>query len=213
MGIQDKGAFGGFRNKTGALVGRIVNGQNVISAVPAKSSKPATQKQKDQRLKFGLITAHLSWLSGMIDVGFQDHLARQSPMNKAVQHNLPRAITGVSPDFTIDHTKVMFSSGKSSLPGDIEVEAIAGAKVDYSWGLSAPDKLSKPTDLCNLVVYNVEKGKFVFLENAAARSELGFMLQLPANFIGDTVHCYISFVSVTGKVVSNSAHIAQVTVI
>jgi hypothetical protein len=212
MGIQPQGAFGGFKNKTGPLVGRRLKGQNVITAIPHKSTKPATQKQLDQRKKFGLITAHLSWIPGLIAVGFQDENDPRSPMNKAVQYNLPHAITGVSPDFTIDHSKVMFSQGKCSLPADLVVEALAGAEVDYAWGFSGVDIKTEPTDLCNLMVYNVEKDKFVVLERAAERSELGVLLQLPANFVGDTVHCYISFVSVTGDVVSNSSYVGQLVV-
>jgi hypothetical protein len=63
------------------------------------------------------------------------------------------------------------------------------------------------------MVYNVEKDKFVVLERAAERSELGVLLQLPANFVGDTVHCYISFVSETGDVVSNSSYVGQLVVL
>ena len=44
MGIQDKGAFGGFRNKTGALVGHIVNGQNVITSLTFKIVKTCYTK-------------------------------------------------------------------------------------------------------------------------------------------------------------------------
>jgi len=212
MGIQDKGAFGGFRNKTGPLVGRIVAGQNVITAVPRKSTKPPTAKQLDQRKKFGLITAHLSGISNLIRIGYQERELRQSPMNKAVQYHLRNAVTGVSPDFQIDHAKLMYSMGKSPLPGAIEVLGVAGAKADYSWGVSFGQH-SMPTDVVTLLVYNPEKNRFVFLEGAAARSELSFSLQLPASFLGDTVHCYISFVSLDGKVVSNSDYAGQLIVV
>ena len=213
MGIQDKGAFGGFRNKTGPLVVHIVNGQNVITSVPRKSSKPPTEKQLDQRRKFGLVTSHLSWMSTLIDQGFQEHEKRQSSMNVAVRYNLLHAVTGVSPFFTIDYPKMMYSQGKCPLPADIAVEGLEGAQVDFSWGISFLNKFGKATDLVNLVVYNAQEDKFVILENAASRSELGFSLQLPAEFIGHTIHCYLNFVSVTGDVASNSEYAGQLTVI
>ncbi|MET3112964.1 hypothetical protein AAKU52_000683 [Pedobacter sp. CG_S7] len=212
MGIQDKGAFGGFRNKTGPLVGRIVAGQNVITAIPRKSTTPPTVKQLDQRKKFGLITRYLSGISNLIRIGYQERQLHQSPMNKAVQYHLRNAVTGVSPDFLIDHAKVRYSVGKSPMPAQIEVQGLVGAKADYSWGISS-GQYSLPTDLVTLLVYNPEKNRFVFLEGAAARSELGFSLQMPANFVGDTIHCYLSFVSLDGKVVSNSEYAGQLIVV
>jgi hypothetical protein len=212
MGIQDKGAFGGFRNKTGPLVGHIVNGQNVITSIPAKSSKPPTQKQLDQRRKFGLITGFLSWMSSLIDSGFQEREMRQSAMNKAVQYNLLHAVSGVSPFFSIDHAKLRFSIGKCPLPGNTTAEGVAGGKVSFIWGNSFLGKHGSETDLVNLMVYNAEKDRFVILRNAADRIDLGFILQLPADFVGDTVHCYLNFVSVTGKLVSNSQYVGQLVV-
>ena len=212
MGIQDKGAFGGFRNKTGPLVGHILNGQNVITSMPAKSSKPPTRKQLDQRKKFGLVTSFLSWISGLVDAGFQEREQRQSPMNKAVQYNLLNAVTGVSPDFTIDLARLKFSVGKCPLPFNTSAESMAGAKINFIWGNSYQSKYGKDTDLVNLMVYNAEKDQFVILENAAGRSELGFTLQLPADFVGDTVHCYMSFVSLTGHVASNSEYLGELIV-
>jgi hypothetical protein len=213
MGIQDKGAFGGFRNKTGPLVGHIVNGQNVITSIPRKSTKLPTLKQRDQRKKFGLVTSYLSWISGLIEIGFQDHEARQSAMNKAVQYNLLNAVTGVSPDFAIAYSKLVYSQGKCPLPGDTLIEGLLGEKVDYSWGITLPSKYGKQTDMATLMVYNPDKDRFVVLQNAAARSQLGFTLQLPADFLGDTIHCYLSFVAQDGKLVSNSTYIGLLIVI
>jgi hypothetical protein len=213
MGIQDKGAFGGFRNKTGPLVGHIVNGQNVITSYPRKSTKAPTQKQLDQRKKFGLVTSYLSWISGLIDIGFKSHEARQSAMNKAVRYNLQHAVSGVSPDYAIAYSKLVYSQGKCPLPGDTLIEGLVGEKVDYSWGITLPSKYGKQTDMATLMVYNPDKDRFVVLQNAGARAELGFTLQLPADFLGDTIHCYLSFVSLDGKLVSNSIYVGLLIVI
>lgn len=213
MGIQPKGAFGGFRNKTGPLVGHLVNGQNVITSVPNKSSKPPTLKQLDQRMRFGLVTSYLSWMSALIEPGFQGQEEKQSPMNRAVQYNLRYAVTGISPNFSIDHAKMVYSLGKCPLPAAPIVEALVGAKANFSWGASFLNKYGKITDLVNVVVYHPEKNLFVILEGAADRSELNFSLQLPADFIGDTVYCYLNFVSLSGKLASNSKYLGQMLVV
>lgn len=213
MGIQDKGAFGGFRNKTGALVGRILKGQNVITAMPVKSKKAATQKQIDQRMRFGLVTHFLAWLRNLVVPGFQDREQRQSPMNKAVQYNLRYAVTGTSPQFSIDYPRVVFSQGKCPLPANLSAQALTGGKIGFSWGLSNLGNYGQPTDQVNLVVYSLQKAQFVVLEKAATRQEGSFDMQLPVEYTGDEVYCYLNFVSADGKVVSNSAYIAQVTIL
>ncbi|WP_432712563.1 DUF6266 family protein [Pedobacter sp.] len=213
MGIQDKGAFGGFRNKTGPLVGHIVNGQNVITSIPARSNKPATVKQLDQRKKFGMVTKYLSWISALVQQGFSEHEPKQSAMNMAVRYNLKNAITGVSPDFTIDPAKVMFSQGKSPLPFNISVGSLVGGKLEYAWGVSPVNNYSKATDVVNLVVYNASKNQFVVLEAAATRAEMSFTLQLPAAYVGDTVNCYFNVYTADKKAASNSFYAGQVVVL
>ena len=85
-------------------------------------------------------------------------------MNKAVQYNLLNAVTGVSPNFNLDHARMKFSLGKCPLPSNIDAETVAGAKINFAWGVSSQSKYGKDTDLVNLVVYNVDKDEFVILE-------------------------------------------------
>jgi len=215
MGIIRGGVLGGFRNKTGSVVGASWRNLDVIRGLPKISSKPATQPQIDQRLKFGLVTSFLSLISEAIDVGYNIGSGSTSAMNEAVSYHLKEAVTGTSPDFTLDYTKIRFSSGKLNVPSSYSVAATTPAKIDLSWNLDGTDsKYKDATDTINVLVYNPSRGQFVTLMAAAPRSAQTYVLQLPPPFSGDEVHCYFSFTSVKKKALhSNSVYMQSITVL
>jgi hypothetical protein len=46
----------------------------------------------------------------------------------------------------------------------------------------------------------------------AVRSALTFQLELPAEYSGDTVHCWMALVSADGKLVSNSQYVGTAVI-
>ena len=200
MGIIEKGMFGAFRKKTGNLVGARWRKVDVIRSVPRKSTKPPTQAQIDQHLRFALIISFFSRISNLIDAYFGKGDSTPTQMNLAVSYRLKEAVTGVAPDFTIDYTRIRFSMGNLSLPDNMAADAVTAGKVDFTWdddGLD--DKRKDATDMVNVLIYNPTKDKFVIRMKAAPRSAKTYSLQLPPNFSGDSVHTFISFTSVMKK--------------
>jgi len=199
MGIIRSGVFSGFRKKVGNVSGAFFRDLNVIKTLPRPSGKAPTQKQIDQRNKFGLITGFLSSMSDLIDAGYMKG-SSTSPMNEAVAYHLKNAITGVAPNFTMDYTKIRFSNGKLSIPATFSVDVTTPGKVDFNWSLDGTDhKYKDATDMINVLVYNPTKHQFVSLMAAAQRSALTFSLQMPPDFVGDSVHCFFSFSSLRKK--------------
>ncbi|HWW42245.1 DUF6266 family protein [Pedobacter sp.] len=213
MGKQFKGPFSGFVGKTGGLVGRYVKGQFIITSVPMRSKKPPTQQQLDQRSKFALIVNFCSYISELINIGFAAHAVKLSAMNAAVAYNLDHAITGISPLFTLDYPHFSYSRGKLYNVSDVEVEALAGAKLKFTWTMSQNlVKLNNPSDQLSLLVYNPTKQQYVVLTHAALRSALTYTLQLPADFAPDDVYCYLALQS-TDAIVSNSYYAGNLAVL
>lgn len=214
MGIQHWGAFGGFQGKTGALVGRRRDGQNVITAIPHPSSKPATVAQLNQRAKFGMLISFLRRMTGLIRVGFQDaHQRDQSAFNAAFRENYYNAVTGVAPNFTIDYPELVYSKGTLSGAYNATVVVDTPATIKVSWTAQLATGLGLGTDLATIVAYNPAKGQFVTLAGAAARSALNFNLAVPPDFAGDNCHVYISMVSANGKLTSDSRYIGEFTIL
>ncbi|MDR6783350.1 hypothetical protein ABIE26_000162 [Pedobacter africanus] len=108
MGKLFAGPFCDLTGKTGNNVGRWVKGKNIFAIKPHKSSVPPTQPMLDQRFKFGLMNGWLNRISKLVKPGFADYDVAMSAVNACVGYNLKRAITGVSPNFTIDYSKVLY---------------------------------------------------------------------------------------------------------
>jgi len=216
MGIIRQGILGGFRNKTGSVVGAYWRKLDVIRGLPRKSSKAPTEAQLNQQFKFGMITGFLSWLRNLIDVGFKSVTGSSaSPMNYAVAYHLKNAITGVAPNFTIDYPKVMFSKGRLELPEGVDVTSEPGTELVFSWLPGGPDdKYLDATDQLSILVYNPVLDRFIKLSNAAVRSAGTYTLNVPPTFATHEVYCYISFNSIKTKLlVSNSLYLGRVMVI
>lgn len=215
MGIIRGGVLGGFRNKTGAVVGSYWRTLDVIKGLPRISGKAPTVKQLDQQMKFGLVTKFLSYVSQVIDTGFKSVSSISTPINVAVSYHLKYAITGISPNFAIDYAKVRVSTGKLELPVNIEVATVINAKLDFDWDhLGADDKYMDATDRITLAVYSPMKGRWGKAIGAAARSAMAFQMQLPLDFQGDTVHVYASFHSVkTPDLSSHTKYVGSMVII
>ena len=156
MGIIRQGILGGFVNKTGSVVGSYWRTLDVIRGLPRKTGKQPTQKQKDQQLRFALITGFLSWFSGLIHTGFSSVAKVTTPMNVAVRYHLLEAITGVFPNYSIDYAKVKFSVGRLRKVSDLNIDALAGAKLKFTWTHNyRNDKHGNGSDLASFMVYNL----------------------------------------------------------
>ena len=215
MGIIRGGILGGFRKKAGAVIGSYWGSLDVIKGLPRISNKPATQAQLDQRSKFGMVTGFFSYLGDLIEVGYKALSGVETPMNTAVSYHLRNAVTGVSPNFTMDYPQVMFSQGKVKKGGNAVVSATTVAELDFSWTFSGIDgRFEKGTDRLSILVYNRDKHDFVTIKDIVARSVGAYTLSLPVDFSGDLVHVYIGFTSFFDKLkVSDSQYLGSFTIL
>lgn len=216
MGIIKQGVLGGFANKTGAVVGAYHRGQDTIRALPRKTNKAPTQVQKDQRFKFALVTGVISRIDSLVDVGYALPGSKiTTAVNEAVKYHLTNAVTGVSPNFMFDYTKLRFSTGNLEMAQSVLVDSIAATKVKFSWDHVEQDsKKIDGTDMVSVLIYNPAKDRFVYMRNAIARSAKTLTMSIPADFSLDEVHCYIAFNSVIKKnLVSKSLYIGLLPLI
>ncbi|MGF1925184.1 MAG: DUF6266 family protein, partial [Bacteroidia bacterium] len=123
MGTIKLGILGGFRKKTGTVVGSYWRKLDVIKALPRSSGKAPTQLQIEQQQKFALVTGFLGEFSELIDTGYKAD-GSFTPMNMAVAYHLKEAVTGNSPFYAIDLTKFKYSQGRIKLPDTVTATAI-----------------------------------------------------------------------------------------
>ena len=215
MGTIKHGILGGFRKKTGTVIGAYWRSLDVIRSLPRSSNKKPTQAQQDQQLKFALVTKYLSRLSGLINVGFNEPGSIATAMNRAVVYHLNAAVTGASPNFSIDPAKVMFSQGNLEEPDEVVATPVAGQKVDIAWtNIGEDEELKDDTDTLTVLAYHPVKAKFYKMVTTVERAELSYSLQLPTHFAGVNADLYIGFRSVkTRNLVSNSMYLGSLAIL
>jgi hypothetical protein len=209
MGIYNEGILGFFRGKVGRVVGSVVRGVHYMKGLGDVRADNPSQAQLDQRLKFALMTSFLRPLQGLIKTGFPAGKTGLTSMNKAMSANLNEAITGTSPDFSIDYAKFTYAKGNLQKPMGVSINVADNARLIYNWenpGASAS------SDQLTLLVYNKNKDVYVLLPGAAARSATTYTLQLPLDFADDLVHLWLSFVSADGKDCSDSFYMGSLNV-
>ncbi|HWW40453.1 DUF6266 family protein [Pedobacter sp.] len=214
MGKYKKGILGPFRGIVGTVVGAIWKGIHYMRSLPDVSpDRKPTPAQLNQQLKFSTVMEFLKPLKLLLEIGYQAFTDGISPFNAACSYHLKYAVMGTAPDYLINPVKVVFSVGDLEEPQDPGVTTGGAAKVLFDWGALVDTDHGDATDKATFMVYNPTLLKYVTLRNAVARTALSFSLQLPAAWIGHDVHCYMAFVSLDGKLVSNSVYSGVLPVI
>ena len=212
MGIQKSGIIGPFRNKVGPAIGRRHMGQNLLTALPHKSNKPATAKQLEAQHLFGLLNSFLSAIDRLVNIGFKAFVKNNSPVNAAFAYNYDHAFVKEEGRYQINYPKVMYSRGHIVSPEGAQAIPAAG-KVTFSWLPQNQSAYCQYTDRASFLVYNPVKEKVMILRDPVNRYAQSFEMEMPADYLGDTVHCYMSFAAADGKLQGDSLYVAQVTVV
>jgi hypothetical protein len=154
MGKLFAGPWSDLTGMVGNNVGRYVDGENIFSVKPHKSSKPSSQSQINHRTGFGMMMGQVSLFSGAIAIGLKYKIEKLAPGNAALKYNFKHALSGTAPNYSINYAKFLISSGKLNPVSTPAVAAVAGetATVDFSW-LDGGYGQSDPTDLIKVYIH------------------------------------------------------------
>lgn len=215
MGIIKCGILGGFRNKTGAVVGVRWRSLDVMRGMPRKTNKAFSQTQLDQQKKFKLLSQLLSKVSSLINIGFAVHLGTATAMNRAMAYNLQHALVGIAPALDLDYQNLSFSRGPRALPKAATVEGWTQTRLVFSWDYAGDrNKKEHGRDLVTVLVYCPATQRVVNLMRIASRADRIYNMKLPSNFGGNNLHAYLLFESAEAKTsVSNSMYLGEVQVL
>lgn len=212
MGILRSGIFGGFRKKTGPLVGRRVRGQNIITGLHHPSDKVPTKPQQDAKERFSLLTSFLNEISELVNIGFKHYSKNRMPLNVAYSYNSDNAFVMEDDHYLLNYPKIMYSRGHIEPPDSVQVVLDAGS-IKFSWLPQGQSIYCQYTDLGSFLVYNPAMMKAVTALNTIDRYALGYAVVLPPDFEDGTVHCYMNFASANGKVMGDSVYVGAVEVV
>jgi len=210
MATFEGGILGGFKGKVGAVVGSTWRGLNVMRSKPKKSGKAPSEDQAIQQERFKLMSGFLSPISSILDSYYGNSASEKSRFNLAMSYHLKEAIAGISPNLEIDFERVDLTKGKGLKTKNATVLANASG-IKFSWLNNAAVNSSDADDLALVMVFNPDKNEFITEKTAVTRADLTYTLDVPEEFAGDEVHCWISFVNPKGKSANNSTYLNTVT--
>ncbi len=212
MGKINQGILGGFSGKVGNVIGGNWKGIDYMRVKPANVANPQTEGQVDQRTKFSTVLQFLQPLKDFVKVGYKNYAIKMTQFNSAMSYILKNAVTGSYPNFTIDYATALISRG--SLAGVLNGTAASSAagSVEFTWGDNTSESNASATDKAMILAYNSTKGEAIFVTDGAARNAGSQSLTVPDDFSGDSVECFIAFLSEDGISVANSKYVGSVTV-
>ncbi|MGY4383407.1 hypothetical protein ACVWYN_000426 [Pedobacter sp. UYP24] len=215
MGQYKKGILGHFRGKVGTVIGSIWNGIYYMRSLPDTTNSTPTQSQLNVRIKFAIAQGFLKRIKALINIGYQKFTDGISPMNAATSYTLKYAITGVSPNYTIDYSKVVVSAGDLDQPYNPGMIMSTPAEIKFNWDAQVEAQMDygKNTDTVTFLVFCPILNKFTKVSNVVPRSALTYTLSVPAEFSGELVHAWMVLTSVDGKEVSESYYMGPLTVL
>ena len=111
MGTIKQGILGGFSGKVGTVIGSSWKGISYMRGQAQHVKNPRTAGQVNQRLKFNLVLNFLQPNVPYIRIGYKSQAAKQTEFNAAMSYLVKNAVTGTSPDYALDYTKVVVSKG------------------------------------------------------------------------------------------------------
>jgi hypothetical protein len=211
MGKIDQGILGGFSGKVGSVVGGSWKGINYMR-VHTKPTNPNSDKQVNQRTKFTLVLSFLKPLTPFLRVGYKLFTAKQTAFNAAMSQVLLNAVIGEAPDSVIDFTSVQVSRGTLA-PAQGAATNYASGEISISWTDNSNANIANATDKALVVVYNAIKGEAIYETAGSTRSAALQTISLPIEWIGDSVHVYLGFITEDGKNVANSVYVGAVEVL
>jgi hypothetical protein len=212
MGTIKQGILGGFSGKVGTVVGGTWKGIHYMRSLPTSVRNPRTEAQVMQRTKFMVTIDFLKPITPFIRVGFKNYASRQTAFNAAMSYNVKNAVTGVFPDYEMDYSNILVSRG-SLLPAENADAVAAERSLNFTWSDNSGVSNATETDQAMALVYNGTKGESVFSTTTGDRSSGSATLNVPENWIGDTVEVYLGFISENGSLVANSVYLGQKTIV
>ena len=212
MGKYKSGLHGQFSGKIGNVVGATRYGEDYIRSVPELRVDKPSEKQIRQRNIMAMISSWLKPIKFIIAIGFKVFTGSKTPINQVFSLIFKEALIINGNEISIDYKYVVLSKGELLVSFVFEILALIDSILQIKWQNFNASIYNKADDKATFVVYNPAKEKFVSFVGVADREAEQADLKLPAEFVGDTVHCWMQYVDAIGDKVSTSTYLGEVIV-
>lgn len=191
--------FGKISGKYGNAVAAVRKDGLCILKVYRVASNPNTAGQKNQRGKFGFVMKEINCLRSV----FTRNFGGQYGINKVVGIAMKTTVTGESPNFTLDYSKLKIADGNLYTTSEMSLESVTNNILRVNWGAELFADASH-SDKVNIVVLHPQT-KFVKLSyDCANRIEGKVDIEVPSGWVEGNLHAWIYFSSAVGNRLSES---------
>ncbi|MEJ7559722.1 MAG: DUF6266 family protein [Pedobacter sp.] len=220
MGILTRGILGPMLNTTGAVIGKISRGQNIITALREDTPKAASDEQAEQRYKFKLLRDFFLTFPELVKAGFKKKKQHQGPFEAAFQYNYNHAFSiaqrgeGAAVLDLTDRIKLNFPALKYSVgpvygPNCGTVVRNNDNTCTFSW-LAYPQSVNGQfTDRAGYVIWNALTGNASYGTDIASRGALTFNVPLSPVDVNAELHFYMHFNSLDKKTVGDTIYLGS----
>lgn len=211
MAKFNKGILGGFTGTVGTVVGGYWRGIEYMRSRSNRRNFTSSQRQKEQQLKFGLLTSFQQPFNSLLNRTFESYAVKMTGANSALSYNLRNAVSGTYPEYTVNYSQFLMSRG--SLPNALNPGAAAGANsmVNFSWTDNSGSATAMGTDQVYVVLYCEATKQSVISATGSLRSEEATSINV-SQFAGQTVETWLFFISEDDTYVATSIHTGSVIV-
>ncbi len=149
-------------------------------------------------------------MTELLNQTFSKYAISMSESNAAFSYNYENAITGTSPDYSIDYAKALVSRDDLLNASGIAA-TVTNKTVQFTWTDTSGLGMAAATDKAVLVAYCRNYNLTVYTVGSAVRSIKAGVLDV-SNFAGFTVETWIAFLNEDGSMASNSIYTGELMV-
>jgi hypothetical protein len=211
MAKSKNGILGPVSGKIGPVICSVWNGIPYIRLAPEprseKKKRSEAQIANEQRMTF--MNNILVPFQPFIAVGFQELAIRKTALSAAYSLNYHRALIGEYPDFGIDYSQFMISTGILPRLYNSSVSLTAPNVLTLSWENGSNVK-ARFDDQVMLVVYSPLLHMTQGMIGGAIRRDLKFEMLLDDRLIGQALEVYVGVTSFDRKKIADSLYLGRI---
>ena len=193
--------FGKISGRHGTAVAADYHGNSILK-VFTPPANPRSPKQVAHRAKFAFLVKTLRPFAPVFRKTFG---SGPRGTGKGFSMAFREAVTGEAPNFSINWSNVVLSSGSLLSPLPVNLSLANGNQVTVTWDATLYNA-ANPNDEVSLVVLNESTRALIFFNARALRSEETFTFNLPVNWEGVVLHVWLFLTNVSQTQFTDSVY-------
>lgn len=199
MATYTNGLFGLFKGSVGNVVGSNYRGKPIMRIKGQTSTKPPSQAQLLQRLKFSVMMPFLNPLKPLLLQTFKNHPTDRAGFDAAKSYVMTEVLQPVGDTVVINYSKMLISRGNLRGLDTSSISVITNHTLALHWTDDSGQAMANATDVLLLVLYLPTLNVFEVFKTEATRQEGNANISYSEYYMGLEAQCWASFGTALGN--------------